>query len=132
MAPIRWRTLDDALALPDFIRAANDQLRRLAQVLAVEVGAVAGAKAFPNGATQPTVAGAKVWEAKNTVATVITTFRDGTPGQEAIVWASTANTTIQHSAAAGGIRTTSGANIVMTATEVRRFVTLDGISWREA
>lgn len=114
--------------LEDIIKLLNVRLGSLGKALAPLFSAVESVNTFANGATTPSIFGSNVWKATNTVGTVITNFLDGTPGKRFQVWSTTANTTITNNA---NIVTKSGANIVMTATDIRDFLTVDGALWRE-
>ncbi len=124
-----WRNAGDTTTpLDALIRLLNSRLSKLADVVQTIIASVQTVQSFANGAAQPSVYGGNVWKAANTAPTSITAFKDGAGGQEIVIWATTANTTIVNSAT---LRTKSGANIVLTATEVRKFVTSDGVEWRE-
>lgn len=124
-----WKKLGETTTdTPSLIILLNQRMVKLANVVQTIIGAVQITGEFANGAATPSVYGASTWKAANTVPTSITAFSDGLAGQRITIWATTANTTIVNSAT---LRTKSGANIVMTATETREFVTYDGTEWRE-
>jgi hypothetical protein len=125
-----WRSIDDTETdLPSLIRLLNLRLGTLVSSLNAVSASTQGAGSFSNGALTPSVGGSNVWQVKNTVATNITTLKDGTPGQTVVLWSTTANTVLVNSA---GFLMKSGANVAMTATDVRRFTTVDGTNWRES
>ncbi len=125
-----WKKLGDTTTdLPNLIVLLNLRMVKLKDVVQTIIGAVQITGDFANGAATPSVYGASTWKAPNTVPTSITGFSDGLAGQRISVWATTANTTIVNSAT---LRTKSGANVVMTATQVMEFITYDGVEWREA
>ena len=55
-----------------------------------------GYNVFLDGDTSPSVKGGRFFIAANTAATSIVTFDDGVPGQEIVILATNANTTILH------------------------------------
>lgn len=123
-----WRQLSTDLPYDELISAFNIRMRRLSQQITALLAATTTVNTFANGATFPSVFGARTWKTANTVATNITGFDEGTEGQEILVWSTDANTTLVHSA---GLRMKGGVNVTMTANETRRFATVDGVNWRE-
>lgn len=130
MAFWRWAALPDdaSTTLPVLIRLLNIRMGKLQAAVAALVGALGKTGTFANGAATPSVSGAFLWIVQNTAPTNITALRDGTAGAEVLLWSTTANTTLVHSAA---LRMQGAANVTMTATETRRFATVDGLTWRE-
>jgi hypothetical protein len=126
-----WSKLSEEVSYLDLIQACNTRFGRLDSAMDGVVAGIVGVRAGTLGSTVPSVANTKYVTLANTVPTTITGFADGRPGDERVLWATTANTTIAHSAAVGGIRLLDGVNITMGANEVRRFGTVDGVSWRE-
>ena len=125
----RWPKLDDRNTPVDALtRALNNRLSKLVDVVQNIISALQTTQTLTNGGATPSVYGGSMWKAANTAPTNITGFSDGVAGQRITVWATTANTTIVNGA---NLRTKSGANIVMTATETREFATIDGTEWRE-
>jgi len=125
-----WKKLGETTTdLPSLIMLLNQRMVKLKDVVQTIIGAIQITGAFANGTATPSVYGASTWQTSNTVPTSITAFSDGQVGQRITVWSTTANTTIVNSAT---LRTKSGANVVMTATQVMEFITYDGIEWREA
>jgi hypothetical protein len=127
--PWQWRGLDDrATPLDELIRVLNRKLGDLALEMGRVIAGIGAVSSFPDLATTPSVRGAKVWKVGNTGATNISALTGGSVGQEVTLWATTANTTLVNSAA---LRLKGGVNVTMTATETRRFATVDGLNWRE-
>jgi hypothetical protein len=125
----RWRAISEKKTpLEQLILLLNVNLGKLGTALVSLFSSIESVDTFPGGAATPSIYGASMWLTNNSVGTVITNFLDGTPGKAFTVWASDANTTIQNNA---NIKTKSGANIVMTATDVRTFASKDGLLWRE-
>lgn len=123
-----WRQIAVDLPYEEFVAALNVRMRRLMQQIAALLASTTSVNTFINGATLPSVFGSRVWKTANTVATNITGFDEGSEGQEILVWSTDVNTTFVHSA---GLLMKGGVNVTMTATETRRFDTVDGINWRE-
>lgn len=116
-----WRAAPDSLDLSAFIRLVNQRMNALAALLAPPV------RDFAEGDTTPSVEGARIWRVKNAGATNIIALK-GSAGEEVLLWSTTANTTLVHSAA---LLLKGGVNVLMTATETRRFASIDGVNWRE-
>lgn len=131
VASWKWLKASDQMELPEFIRRVNDRLGRLSDTMVSVLRDLDGVDSLQSGATTPSIAIAKTLRVSNPAPVTITTFKDGQPGDERVLWSTTANTTIAHSAAVGGIFMLGGANVTMGANEVRRFLTVDGVSWRE-
>lgn len=125
-----WKAIDPRgkWTLPLLIQQLNLRFNKLQAQLAPLFSSVASVNTFAGAATTPSIYGSKTWRTNNSVPTTITNFMDGQPGDERTIWSGDANTTIANNA---NIRTKSGANIVMTATDVRTFATIDGLLWRE-
>ncbi|MCW2968103.1 MAG: Chaperone of endosialidase [Solirubrobacteraceae bacterium] len=126
--PWRWPAGSDSEPLDAFIRRCNTRLGRLTTTLGAMLGDLEGVDAFRNGDTTPSVAGARTFTVANSVGVTITRLDDGQPGDIRTIWATTANTTLQHSAA---LFLLAGANVTMGANETRTFGTVDGVNWRE-
>jgi Zn-dependent alcohol dehydrogenase len=125
----KWRRIaDDTTPLDEYIRLVNSRMAKLATALEQHQNALIGVDTFNNGAAQPSVYGARVWLAANTVATSITHFRDGEQGQHFTLIATTGNTTVENTAT---VKTKTGANVVLAANQTMQFVTPDGFNWRE-
>lgn len=126
----KWFALDTRgrLDLPGLILQLNQRFPKLSRIVE-EIGqSVQTVQTFPSGQTTPSVYGASLWKTNNAVAQNITGFDDGLEGQEIIVWAGDANTTIVHSAS---LFLKGGVSVTLTANEARRFATADGANWRE-
>lgn len=125
-----WRSIDSRghWTLPKFIDLMNVRMNSLADKLSSLFSSIESVDTFASGAATPTIYGHSMWKTNNPVPVTITNFLDGTPGKEFTLWAGDANTTVKNNA---NIVTKSGADIVMTATDVRRFVTAAGTVWRE-
>lgn len=129
MASWKWRAISEKkTTLEQLILLLNVNLGKLGTALVSLFSSIESVNTFAGGATTPSIYGASMWLTNNSVGTVITNFLDGTPGKAFTVWAGDANTTIQNNAS---IRTKTGANIVMAATDIRTFATKDGLLWRE-
>jgi hypothetical protein len=127
----KWKVLDPkdkSWTLPKFIQYVNIQMSKLTDALATLFSSIESVNTFAGGATAPSIYGSNTWLTNNPVPTSITNFLDGAAGKTITVWAGDANTTIKNNA---NIRTKTGADIVMTANDVRTFVTKDGLLWRE-
>lgn len=127
--PWEWRRIDDkGTALSDLILLLNQRFGKLVQALSYIFGAVQIVGTFPNLATNPSVLGARLWLVSNTAATNLAGFTEGAAGQRITLWSTTGNTTLIHSAS---LFLKAGANVLMTANDVRDFDTADGVNWRE-
>lgn len=80
------------------------------------------------GDTKPSVSGRRLWKTANTGATTITELRDGTSGQEIVLWFTDANTTLQHGA---NLKLVGGVNYTGAAGKTLLLATADGTEWRE-
>lgn len=128
----RWKAIDPRAkdwTLPKIISLLNVRMTDLENKLSGLFSSVEAVNTFAGGAATPTVYGFSLWKTNNPVPTTITNFADGSPGKVFTLWAGDANTTVKNNA---NIKTKSGADIVMTATDVRQFATSDGLVWREA
>ena len=83
---------------------------------------------FTNLDTTPDVSLSEFWLANNGGATTITTFNGGRTGQTIHIVANNGNTTLQHSAAIGGLRLKSGANVTLGQYEGITFIK-NGTDW---
>lgn len=127
--PWSWRAVpDQSTPVASLIRILNRSLSELSRELLAVRSGVSSSATFPDLATTPSVRGARLWQVINTAPTSITALTGGTAGQEVLIWATTANTTLVHSAS---LLLKGGVNVLMTATETRRFATVDGLNWRE-
>lgn len=124
-----WYNVDDQTKLDRLIRLMNVRLRALTTQVRDLLGYTINVNTFSNGATAPSVSGSRIWKTNNSGATSITAFSEGTAGQEILVWAGDANTTIVHNATS--LKMLGGANVTMGASDTRRFATIDGSNWRE-
>lgn len=126
----RWKAIDPRgkWTLPLIIQQLNIRFGQLTDALAALFSSIEAVNTFAGGAATPSIYGSTLWQTNNTVPTTITNFLDGGSGKAFTLWSGDANTTIQNNA---NIRTKSGANIVMTATDVRTFATANGTLWRE-
>lgn len=122
-----WTSLT-ARDFDELVRALNRRFERLAATIRDLTAGAGATDSFAEGDTTPAVAGSRIWMVENAGATSITAFDGGAPGQEILLWATTANTTLVHSAA---LLLLGGVNVTLSATETRRFATVDGLTWRE-
>ena len=120
-----WSRLRSETPLGELVSVLNLALPVLARTLAERLE---GTNTFPDGATTPNVFGASLWVVANTAPTSITALVGGVIAREIVLWSTTANTTLVHSAA---LYLKGGVNVVMAANGTRTFVTLDGANWRE-
>lgn len=129
MASWRWRAISEKkTTLEQLILLLNVNLGKLGTALATLFSSIESVNTFAGGAATPSVYGSSLWLTNNPAPTTITNFLDGTPGKVFTLWAGDTNTTVKNNA---NIRTKTGADIVMAATDVRTFASKDGLLWRE-
>ena len=122
----------------DNTRGAITQGDTDGQVVCLPGGSFGGTTSYfdtltANSAT-PSILGHRKWGScghfltANTLATTITDFTGGFPGDEFVLQANDANTTVQHNA---GMQLNGGANKVMVAAETIRLRRVTSTAWKQ-
>lgn len=126
-----WKNVDETLTpLDDLIRILNRAFKKLENAYTQTVVATSATGTFANGATSPNVSQAAVWKTNNVTApTSIVSFTGAQAGKTFDLIAGDANTTIVHDATK--IITKTGLIRVLALNDVTRFITFDGIIFRE-
>jgi len=126
-----WPKQDDKLTpLDRFIRNVNVAMKKLENAIGIQVQTIQMVGTFTNGATTPSIALANMWKTNNSAPTTITNFLGASAGDSFDLVAGDGNTTIKNDVTK--IRTKTGADRTLSANQVTRFVTHNGVIWYEA
>ncbi|WP_425153955.1 hypothetical protein [Candidatus Palauibacter sp.] len=88
-------------------------------------------RTFADGDTSPDVTGWSWFKVSNTAATTIDGFAGAVEGQEIVLIATTANTTLEDASNGSTLKLAGGADRTLAADELVRFIH-DGTNWYEA